>query len=95
MIEFVYHQQRLWKVLSSVICADMPGFWTPGHICIKYCCCVMLLGDTEAIQDYYYGATPYLAYTDRWGMDKSKGIIEGSYLSWLSLSTVVLNSRDR
>ena len=48
-----------------------------------YCSYVMLLGDTEAIQDYHYGATPYLAYTDRRGMDKSRGVIIGSYLDRL------------
>ena len=41
----------------------------------------MLLGDTEAIQDYHYGATSYLAYTDRRGMDKSRGVVEGAYVS--------------
>ena len=48
---------------------------------IIYCSYVMSLGDTEARQDYYYRATPYLAYTDRRGMDKSRGVTEGSYLS--------------
>ena len=53
-----------------------------------YCSYVMLLGDTEAIQDYHYGAIPYLAYTDRREMDKSTGVIEGSYLGRLQQELV-------
>ena len=48
------------KTVNKCTFEDKTGFIMPDNLIYI----VTSLGDTEAGQDYYYRATPYLAYTD-------------------------------